>query len=1259
MAKPHTNQNSIALGKLLTEVSGALGIVLLSFAFGYVLTLKNTPFLVFLFTLYWLTFYFTALVVLIEHTALLTRFLWDFYASQEYRSIETAGKSQSENRESRRLTLKIKVQRNHDWKLWLLRNIIILSLAFAFYALLSFIHRAYPDFFIGASVYISLPIILIFFVSLFTIGSKEGASSSQASMGPLTNDVKKLNELLKRTEPEYAAIRVPLLKNLLKKMETLNAPLDVQNQYRYWLGIDLLESPSDNRADNIEQAIGSFQQVSTGLGRSANSFQRARVMHILGVAYQQRIEGDLIDNLRESVNYYSMALEGYDIQKNPNEFGSIQMNLGKILQDLTIDNQSDTSKKIEVMRQIFAASPLIASKLPFNVEDYFQVEILGEELKQLQKNPQESQRARRIEIFRKILKIHPIRESRAAIQFGLAVELHENPLGDRAENLEEAIELYRQSLDVRIREAFPIDWASSLHNLGNAYRERIRGDRMQNLEYAIESHQQALQVRTRATRPEEWVKSSNNLAICYYERIQGDRANNIETAIRLYQQALQVAIPQNMSVEWATAALNLGLAYGDRVRGDRAQNLETALSCYQQALQVFTPTTSPMDWALVMQNSASAHRERVLGDRAQNIENSIAATTNALRIHTREANPIEWAKCKLNLADAYQERLNGDRTQNIEEVITACSQALEVFTPEAHPYGSFRSAYLLGHLYSDRHYYTEAKGAYQTALAAAENLYQAALSKGSQEAELTATNDLYRRAAFAFAKVGDLETAVVTLERGRARGLSETLQRDRANLDAIRQINPELVDRYQSAADTIRLLESTERQAGRASNQAQYNAEAFRQQTTQARQTLQDCLVEIRQIPGYETFLTSPSFADIATTLQLGQPLIYLSHTPDGSMALVLDRDARNPDYSVEDKSPVDITPIWLDDLTNTDLVALFTNANKKGWFDAYENQGSDRTAWLATIDHTLQSLWHPIVAPILRHLSQTKRSSAILIPAGLYGFLPLHAAGARDARENRRYACDFIQFRYAPNALALKAASDIAARTPATQLLAINDPQPTSSSPLPSSGEETAKAVAAFPGRRNWKLLQHEAATPTAVSEALPNYSVAHFSCHGSASFQTPLDSGLLMAHDEVLSLRKLLDLKLQGLRLAILSACETGIPGTKLPDEVISLPTGLLQAGAAGVVSSLWSVADLSTMLLISRFYELWRPQDPTIQPLEPPAALRQAQLWLRDSTGPELVPYVQSSHPELATRLKQAPNKRPFAHPYYWAAFTYTGV
>ncbi|MCU0571011.1 MAG: CHAT domain-containing protein [Oculatellaceae cyanobacterium Prado106] len=157
------------------------------------------------------------------------------------------------------------------------------------------------------------------------------------------------------------------------------------------------------------------------------------------------------------------------------------------------------------------------------------------------------------------------------------------------------------------------------------------------------------------------------------------------------------------------------------------------------------------------------------------------------------------------------------------------------------------------------------------------------------------------------------------------------------------------------------------------------------------------------------------------------------------------------------------------------------------------------------------------------------------------------------------------------------------------------------------------------------------------------------------------------------ILTLRDILELRLAestngGIRLAILSACETGLPGAKIIDEVISLPTGLLQAGVAGVAASLWSVAELSTMMLLTRFYDYWRNDH-----LEPAIALRQAQQWLRDTTNAEKVAYFRDFLPEpsalkmpIATAdylykalILENSGDRTFAHPFHWAAFSYVGV
>ena len=88
-------------------------------------------------------------------------------------------------------------------------------------------------------------------------------------------------------------------------------------------------------------------------------------------------------------------------------------------------------------------------------------------------------------------------------------------------------------------------------------------------------------------------------------------------------------------------------------------------------------------------------------------------------------------------------------------------------------------------------------------------------------------------------------------------------------------------------------------------------------------------------------------------------------------------------------------------------------------------------------------------------------------------------------------------------------------------------------------------------------------------------------------------------------------------GTRLTVLSACDTDRPGAPLPDEVVSLPSALIQAGAAGVVASQWAVRGEAVSLLMARFYQSWRTGG-----LQPAAALREAQRWLRETTNREKI-------------------------------------
>ena len=98
------------------------------------------------------------------------------------------------------------------------------------------------------------------------------------------------------------------------------------------------------------------------------------------------------------------------------------------------------------------------------------------------------------------------------------------------------------------------------------------------------------------------------------------------------------------------------------------------------------------------------------------------------------------------------------------------------------------------------------------------------------------------------------------------------------------------------------------------------------------------------------------------------------------------------------------------------------------------------------------------------------------------------------------------------------------------------------------------------------------------------------------------------------------------------VLSACETGLYDIdRNPDEFVGLPATFMQAGAAGVVGSLWLVDDLATALLMAKFYDLHLGGPKGSGPkggLAPPTALRQAQAWLRDSTRMELAAYAKAA-------------------------------
>jgi CHAT domain-containing protein len=278
-------------------------------------------------------------------------------------------------------------------------------------------------------------------------------------------------------------------------------------------------------------------------------------------------------------------------------------------------------------------------------------------------------------------------------------------------------------------------------------------------------------------------------------------------------------------------------------------------------------------------------------------------------------------------------------------------------------------------------------------------------------------------------------------------------------------------------------------------------------------------------------------------------------------------------------------------------------------------------------MDETLQWLWTHLLRRPVKQLKAWACARATWVATGFLGMLPLHAAW-RPKNGRRRYALDEVAFAYAPSARAVAHVQQASAGLAADDLFAVDNPDGS----LRYSGDEVDAVVRHFtaPDSEPW-IARREQATVATVRNALAECNVVHLSCHGQNDWRDPLQSALGLyganwtVHD-LFALEKPI-----AVRLAFLSACETGLPGTDLPDEAVGWASSLIQAGAAGVISTLWSVDERSTAELVSRFYDNWKGGG-----LAPVDALAEAQRWLRDNGG------------AIAC-----------SEPYHWAGFVLMGV
>ncbi len=915
------------------------------------------------------------------------------------------------------------------------------------------------------------------------------------------------------------------------------------------------------------------------------------------------------------------------------------------------------------------------------------------------------------------------KEGIAASIIVLSLCIHEFKKGNQANNLEIAIAGYEIAATVLTRESTPEMWADCQMYFGRAYHHRFQGDRAENQEQAIAYCQDALQVYTREASPENWAAIQNTLSLAYDNRIRGDRLENSELAIAAGEAAMEVRTREAMPEEWAEVQNNLGIVYCDRICGDKADNLEQAITCYQNALLFRTREESPELWAQTQMNLASAYRHRLHGDPVENVEKAIAANKAALQVYTQDEFPVNWAEVKMNLANAYLHRLNGDPNENLEIAIAAHQAALQIFkqdefprewamtqmnlgsayfilglnekaiasyqsaltvcTPTAFPVECLKAGEMLGNRAFVVGDWQLAIEGYGIAIEAVETSRTWATSEFRRQEILEEAIDIYANIVQACINNKQLDKALEYVERSRSKRLVDLMASN--DLYSSAEIPAEI---QQYLQDFERLQQQIDKERGR--NQPSNDFDNSKLDNSRAalaayNQTIADLEAEklliweqLRRLdpvlagqirvnplkfPSIQQLIDKPTTAIISFYTTVSDTLIFV---------------VRQNEITLQSCADLGFEALhgW-----------IFQN-----WLGQYVE---DKDSWKEELVEMLAEIAKQLNLNdlILWHLEGI--SELIIVPHFALHQIPFAALPIGD----NRYLGDKFLIRYAPSCQVLEFCQQRPSLGNNLNCGTIEDA--TGDLPCASFEGEQLAVLYSIPDDR--RLKGRHQATVSNYRELARTVQILHSSHHAQSRFDNPLESTLILG-DGCITLGQLMTpgWRLPQLSDVFLSCCETGLGLTEFTGDILTFSTAFLSAGARSVIGTLWAVDDLATALFSIFYYQEWQ------QGKNRPEAIRQAQVKLRSLAGNTL---AASYKPQLTELLKQklketdalrkisqterntcssasqaerrdeeykkydiigkqiylslknldkfCQESKPFSHPFYWAAFTCTGV
>jgi CHAT domain-containing protein len=284
----------------------------------------------------------------------------------------------------------------------------------------------------------------------------------------------------------------------------------------------------------------------------------------------------------------------------------------------------------------------------------------------------------------------------------------------------------------------------------------------------------------------------------------------------------------------------------------------------------------------------------------------------------------------------------------------------------------------------------------------------------------------------------------------------------------------------------------------------------------------------------------------------------------------------------------------------------------------------------------TAITLYNTLVAPLTPYLNTPH---LIIVPHQGLHYVPFSAL-----TNGERYLMDDFAITYLPNASMLQF-------LPSADHIPAYDTALILGNPTTGGTDEFGNVLTSLPGAAqsaqaiaslfNTSPLLGSTATEAVVRESVPNANILHMGVHARFNTVAPLQSALYLtpgqdstdvSNDGRLQVDEVFGLPFNDIELVMLSACETNLgyldrdnplSNISAGDELVSLNRAFL-FHAPTVISTLWTVDDAATGLLMEQFY----------------------------------IHLLDGKSKADALRLAQLNVREQYPNPYFWAGFILSG-